>query len=389
MRSTKPNEQFEWFSELIRQIYEASAEPSRWSETVGAIARAMGGLQAVLFTPFAGPDSGGLMFPWQVEEKDLTLYGTKYIDHDLWAQAGQRKGLFQDGAVLLDEDLVDHEALLASVYYREFLGPMGVGRLCSGIVFGGAPGLPATALSVYRGPDDPFGSKDRELMRLLVPHLSRSLGLMHRLNQARYQLESLHAALNRLSFGIFLLNRDMAVIHTNLAAQAVLARADGLQLDPKRRLTALGTQRSDGVRLEDWLNQVVALPQWQHNNFGASFEAARSAPNTNYDVQCCPLEASDPLSKSEGARHIVFVIDPHRLEMPTLEQLRRQFALTPAEGRVALAMMKGGSYKEVAASLYVSEETIRTQIRAIYAKTRTSDKAGLTRLVLSLSKALI
>ena len=92
---------------------------------------------------------------------------------------------------------------------------------------------------------------------------------------------------------------------------------------------------------------------------------------------------------SQGARHIVFVTDPHRLEIPTVEQLRRQFALTPAEARVTLAMMKGGSYKEVAASLCVSEETIRTQIRAIYAKTRTSDKAGLTRLVLSLSKALI
>lgn len=26
------------------------------------------------------------MFPWRVEEKDLMLYGTQYISHDIWAR---------------------------------------------------------------------------------------------------------------------------------------------------------------------------------------------------------------------------------------------------------------------------------------------------------------
>lgn len=389
MQSTIQAARLEQFSGLVHQIYAASAEPSRWPETVGAVAQAMGAMQAVLFTPYVAPGCGGLMFPWQVEEKDLILYGTKYINHDIWAQGAQRKGLIKDGAVALDEELVPQEELLASIYYREFLRPMGVGRLCSGVVFEGAPGLPSTVLSIYRGPDDPFGPPEREFMSLLVPHLSRSLGLMHRLNQARYALESLRAALNRLTVGVFLLNQQMEVIHANTAAQQVLSRGDGLRLDEQQHITATAFQQPAGPRLEAWLTQLSATPEQQRGSFGDTFEVARNEPKARYSLQCCPLAPSDPLAKGEGAHHIVFVTDPQRLELPTPDQLQKQFGLTPAEARVTHAMVQGGSYSDVAQALGVSEETIRTQIRATYAKTHTSDKASLTRMVLSLGKAIV
>ena len=389
MQSTEQAARLEQFSGLVHQIYASSAEPGRWPETVGAIAQAMGAKQAILFTPYIGPGAGGLIFPWQVEEKDLILYGTKYINHDLWAHSAQRKGLIQDGAVALDEELVPQEDLLASIYYQEFLRPMGVGRICSGAVFEGAPGLPSTVLSIYRGPDDPFDRKDREFMSLLVPHLSRSLGLMHRLNHARYQIESLRAALNRLTVGVFLLDQQLGVIYANTTGQQVLDRADGLQLDVNKRITAVGFQQTNGLRLEAWLARLVATPEQKRDSFGATFEVARSEPKARYSIQCCTLESSDPLVKNEGARHIVFVTDPHRVELPAPELLQRLLGLSPAEARVTHAIVQGGSYSSVAKSLNVSEETVRTQIRSAYAKTHTSDKASLTRMVLSLSKAIV
>lgn len=377
------------FSNLIHQVYAASAEPSRWPDTVGEVAQAFGAIQAVLFTPYVGPSSGGLMFPWQVTEKDLFLYGTQYIRHDLWAQSAQRKGLIQDGMVALDEDLVSQQELLASIYYREFLSTMGVGRICSGVVFEGSPGLPATVLSVYRRPDDPFGPQERELMRLLVPHLSRSLGLMHRLNQAHHQVASLRAALNRLSVGVFLLDHALAVVHANTAGHQVLERGDGLTLDAKRRLAAASQSRVTAVRLETWLADLIALPEAERGSFSNTFEVQRSDARQTYSVQCCTFEPNDPLAVGEGAVHIVFVTDPRRVELPSPQDLQKLLGVTPAEARVACALVQGGSYRKLAAAQGVSEETVRTQIRSVYAKTRTADKAGLTRLVLSLGKAQI
>lgn len=103
-----------------------------------------------------------------MEERDLIRWATQYIDHDVWSQSAQRKGLWRDGNVVTDEDLLPQEELRASVFCREFLSTMGVARVCTGAFFEGAPGLPATCLSGYRGPDDPpFGRNDREFMRPL------------------------------------------------------------------------------------------------------------------------------------------------------------------------------------------------------------------------------
>lgn len=387
----KPN-RLEQFSGLVHLIYAASAEPSRWPDAVAAVAQSMQGMQACLLTPYVGPHSGGLLFPWRVEEKDLIRWATKYIDHDVWSQSGMRKGFWRDGNVVTDEDLLPQDELRASVFYREFLSTMGVARLCCGLIFSGAPGLPATAFSVYRGPDDAaFGPPDREFMRLLVPHLSRSLGLMHRLGLARQQVASMRAALNRLSVGVFLLDASMGVLFANAAGQQVLARADGLHRDAQGRLNGRGRPgtRTGASRLEHWLADLVALPEQARPGFGDVFKLHRSQADAHYSVQCCPLAPEDPLLLGEGAHHIVFVTDPRQVEMPASADLQAQLGLTPAECRVTHGLAQGDSYKQVAATLGIGAETVRSHVKAIYAKTRTNNKAGLTRLVLSLARAAV
>ena len=92
----KPN-RLEQFSDLVHLIYAASAEPSRWPDAVAAVAQSMQAQRTLLFTPFVGPAHGGLLFPWQIEEKHLALWGSKYIDHDVRAQNAQRKGVGKRG----------------------------------------------------------------------------------------------------------------------------------------------------------------------------------------------------------------------------------------------------------------------------------------------------
>ena len=387
----EPN-RLEQFSDLVHRIYAASAEPNRWPDAVAAVAQSMGGMQACLLTPYAGPHNGGLLFPWRVEEKDLVRWATKYIDHDVWSQSALRKRLWRDGNVVTDEDLLSQEELRASVFYKEFLSPMGVARLCTGAIFSGAPGLPATTLSVYRGPDDPaFGPHDREFMRLLVPHLSRSLGLMHRLGLARQQVASMRAALDRLSVGVFLLDASMGVLFANQAGQQVLARGDGLRQDAQGCLNGRGRPGPGTIarRLEHWLADLVALPELQRPGFGEVFKLHRSQANAHYNVQCCPLSPEDPLLLGEGAHHIVFVTDPRQVDMPAQADLQAQLGLTPAECRVTNGLAQGATYREVACTLGIGEETVRSHVKSVYAKTRTNNKAGLTRLVLSLAKATV
>ncbi len=101
------------------------------------------------------------------------------------------------------------------------------------------------------------------------------------------------------------------------------------------------------------------------------------------------LAPEDPLLLGEGAHPIVFVTDPRQVDLPESADLQAQLGLTPAECRVTHGLAQDATYREVAGTFGIGEETVRSHVNSIHAKTRTNNKAGLTRLVLSLTRAAV
>jgi DNA-binding CsgD family transcriptional regulator len=85
---------------------------------------------------------------------------------------------------------------------------------------------------------------------------------------------------------------------------------------------------------------------------------------------------------------VAFATDPERLELPGIVQLQQLLGLTSAEARVATATVQGGTNRDVANTLSISEETVRAPCKSIYSKIHIGDKASLTRVPLSLGKAI-
>jgi hypothetical protein len=151
------------------------------------------------------------------------------MQHDVWVQAGFAKGLIREGNTVLDSDLVPVEEFEKSKIYREHLRLFDIGRLCSGIVFdGSSPDLTATFVSVVRGIRKPFSLAEREKMQMLVPHLSRGLGLMYRLRDADLKAAASLATLDRLASGAILIDRSGRICYGNSEALRVLAAKDGV-----------------------------------------------------------------------------------------------------------------------------------------------------------------
>jgi DNA-binding CsgD family transcriptional regulator len=63
--------------------------------------------------------------------------------------------------------------------------------------------------------------------------------------------------------------------------------------------------------------------------------------------------------------------------------LSTTFDLTPAEARVAAAIVAGGSPEQCARDLSVKVSTVRSHLVAIYRKTGATGQADLVRLILS------
>jgi DNA-binding CsgD family transcriptional regulator len=78
---------------------------------------------------------------------------------------------------------------------------------------------------------------------------------------------------------------------------------------------------------------------------------------------------------------IVFIRDPNRL-ISAITRLQGLFQLTPTEARIAQELANGKSLTEIAASHRASPQTVRKQLKAIFAKTGTNRQAQCVAAIL-------
>lgn len=378
--------------EVIGRIYDGALQPEAWSGIVRAIVEFVGGAKGLILTSTTRPDQGGFVFPYGLSESALQQWADRYIEHDLWTQAGVRKNVFREANVVLDEELVSEQEFLGSVLYQEFFRPLRVARLCAGIVFGqGTPGVPPTACSVYRDISDPrFGEEERDRMRLLIPHVSRAFGVLYRLRDADLKLAATRAALDRLGSGIVLLDPRGGVVHANRAARRALDEADGLALRAPRPGSSERRLSAEAPRvladLEAAIADCLRPTALEAPHFSKTLSVPRSSGRADLVLQFAPLPPANPFGDDRGqARAIVFITErdsPIELDHALLARL---YGLTPSEAALAERLAGGDPLAAAAASHGIAESTARSHLARIFEKTGTHRQAELVKLLVSLA----
>jgi DNA-binding CsgD family transcriptional regulator len=121
---------------------------------------------------------------------------------------------------------------------------------------------------------------------------------------------------------------------------------------------------------------------------------------TGAGVRSIPIAASDGQSPfivhvipvrglardifSQGVA-VVVAMPVDRAAVPSAELLQGLFDLTPAEARVARGIGEGGTIESLAAELGLSRETVRSQLRAVFAKVGVTRQADLVALLSGLA----
>jgi len=370
--------------DVVGRIYDAALDFKRWPQVLSDVVRFVGGSKGLMFTPLSKPSDGGFAVPHGIPHTMLAQWEARYLQHDVWAQAGARLDVYRDGNVVLDAELVPEREFLDSVVYKELLAPVGVARLCCGIIFGrSAQGMLPTVCSVFRdAAESRFGDAERRKLQLVVPHLSRAFGVTYRLRDAEFRLATTLSALDQIRTGIALVNSAGEITHVNLAGRRSVDERDGLSLrgailfaDDKR------AQRAIDQALRDCLaNDVVEVP-----HFSCGVHVPRCSGAGHYVLQFAALSARNELSSSRSAaRAIAFINDPKAPIPLNAGLLKRLFNLTAAEVSLAERLVAGDTALEAAVRRSISEATARTHLRRIFEKTNTRRQAELVKLLMSL-----
>jgi DNA-binding CsgD family transcriptional regulator/PAS domain-containing protein len=316
------------------------------------------------------------------------------MHEDPYVSSAMERGLLVEGVAVNGDDLVSPEALHNTEFYRELWRPLDIERVCSGVVFDGtdARKLP-TALSVYRSRREPrFQADDVDLMRRLLAHLSRALGVMFHLRDSEWRVAASLAALDRLAGGVVLLDARRRIQFANRAAQETLRRADtllagsavsadgeGLALHP--RLKAHDRAFRDALARA---LRPLAADDVEHFSEALILPDAGGRPACV--VHAAPLVPTPSFATGGApAAPVVFVYDHARAAAVAPQTLVDLFGMTPAEARAALQILQGGGVAEMAARAGISENTFKSQLKEAYLKSHTHRQADLLKLLLALA----
>jgi DNA-binding CsgD family transcriptional regulator/PAS domain-containing protein len=373
----------EQLSALIGSIYDTTLDSSRWPGVLEKVTTFMNGKASVLGMHNAAVRTGNAFFSWGDDPEHTQRYFEQYIKINptvvplnLHVKAGE---------VFSFSTVMPYEEFCRSRMYIEWAKPQGYGDFTHVLVeksatsfahFGTAHGLQ----------ESPANDNARHRMRLLAPHVCRAVAIAKIIDLNKVEAAMLADAVDGVAAGVFLVRADGGIAYANASARWLLGEKNALR-------------EADGV--------LTVFDPAAREALGGAFAAAVSG-----DIALGRRGLAVPLVARDGERYVAHVLSltagarrqagnnyaavaavfVHKaaLQRPTLiEAVAKHFQLTPSELRVLFAIVEVRGVPEVAAVLGISEETVKTHLKHVFAKTDTNRQADLVKLIAGYANPLV
>ena len=375
-------QELEEISSLTGEIYDAALNPALWVGVLAKCVRFVGGAGAALFSKDAASKTGDVAYHVGIEPYYRQLYFEKIIKLDPLT-IGQFYAEVEEPVAVAD--IMAYDEFLQTRAYREWGQPQGIVDVLN--VALDKTATSAAMFCVFRHARD--GRVDDEMrrrMRLIVPHMRRSVLIGRVIDLGTAEAASFADTLDGISDGIVLVDAFGRIVHANASGHALLAEGSVLSA-AGRKLVA------NDASAEQALHDVFLAAASGDAAVGVKGIAvpltARSGERHVAHVLPLTSGARRRAGTSYAAVAAVFV---HKaaLETPSPpEVIARTFNLTPSELRVLLGIVEVGGVPETAMALGIAETTVKTHLRRLYAKTGTGRQAELVKLVAGFTNPLV
>lgn len=379
-------------SELIDFIYQGALDPQVWNKILPALAEWLDSPMAMLFTPTVVPQSGGFYFNHGIPEMAMELWRTRYQSMDVWTSTAIANNRIQDGQIFTGDDNVPSQDLVKTIWYQELLSKIGIGQVLTNIIFGlNSTSSYPTVLAYYRSLDDNgFDDQDRFKSSLLLPHISRAMGMAIRLRNAEYQVATSLIALNSLPHGILLIGENEEVVFSNQAAEQILNLNDGLYLQARKNERVGTYLMASQSTVQSSLDEAIRESIKPNVLATAHFSKALAIPRPSrqqilsLNFSSLPPQHDFAVGSHLMPRAVVFISDSAAKIEINHALLKEAYALTKAEIRTAEWLLEGKNLEQVSVEFGLSVNTLKTHLQHIYEKTNTSNRATLVKLLIAL-----
>lgn len=369
-------------SDLIAAIYDAAFDPSRWPDALERTARFMDATGATYVTHDAARKEGNPVYTFG---GDAALNARYFSETVKFNPALVPISLYHEpGDVFHLSELVPVEEVRRSRLFRDWMQPSDWGDFTHALIEKSGTRFATFGVAHPLG-RSPASDDAKARLRLLAPHVLRVAEISRTMEAQRVAVDGMTAALDRLSAGVFLVRADGEYVYANPSALKFLAEAELLsEFEGRLRPTSAEAARLLADALQASVSDLAMASQPVAIPLGTS-------AGDNWVWHLVSLRQG---SRQLAGRHYdaVAAIFIHRAEVrrPTLVQVTTaRFKLTAAEARVLFAILAAEGVAETAQVLGLSEDTVKTHLKRIYAKTGVSGQAELFKLLLSYANPLL
>lgn len=361
--------------QAIEMIYAAVTEPSQWPIALEALARWTRSELASLVLHDVHASSRSALW-WFGVDPALVAEDESWAPKNPFMAAGA--SLIRSGWVCNSEDVLPSRDAMRTEYYHEYLRKIGVVSHIGACIVRESDAASFLFLPRKVGKPPP-AAKDVAFIRALMPHLSRAMAIHRRLGELSVANLTTRELLDRLPFGVVLLDRRERALLLNRTAEEILAARDGLALSAHGQLAT--TRSSINGALARIVHEACQTGAGKGSGPGGPMLVPRPSGLRPFAVLVSPIRLRDHQAGSGVPVAAVFLTDPECQPDDPRQLLQRLYGLTPAESGVARLLFEGRQVTEIAEELSITRGTARLYVKRILAKVGCRSQSDLVRVL--------
>jgi DNA-binding CsgD family transcriptional regulator/PAS domain-containing protein len=366
--------------DLVTAIYGAALEPQELPHVLERLAQLCGGI----WTPMAVMPLGhqGSALTLQNAGFDpgfLTFFHQNYTTPDRNPSI-PRMMATPPGTFVLREEHYSDAAWERIDMYRDVYVPIG------GYASLGAPLLKTkdyfALIGMVRAKSQgAYEGRQLKLLERALPHLQRATQILLRLNALEARQAADEALWDRLPFGVFILDESGRILWGNRMGESIIATKDGLA---SRGGLLLASASDENAALHRLIGRAALTGTARGLDSGGALALSRPSARRPLAVLVAPFATTRVEQLLPGRRPavVVMVSDPTAKPSAAPELLAALYNLTGREAALAALLLEGLDLRDAAERLGFSMNTLRTHLRAVFAKTGTRRQAELVALLL-------
>ncbi|MEH6814886.1 MAG: helix-turn-helix transcriptional regulator [Motiliproteus sp.] len=367
--------------DTVTDIYSAPGNIDNWSVAVESVTKVVGGDTGVYFA-LNGEDMGTeVSAEFGYDQEDIALYQSGYgAETDIRFQ--YMHNLIPGQAFREFEFVTDEQGYRDSKWIQFQKKKYGLFWCMSAHI--STHNLWHDIIAVNRL-EDKGAHTDAEKagLQTLLPHLSRAMELHRTMSRLESRYGAVLSVLDKLLVGLIITDTNKRVVVSNSAAKQAAETSGAFQITSEGLIKiAHDTQYRQFAEL---LERTVQTTSKQGHDAGGVVAVPSNGRFGCLLFEVMPIRDDGFSDASQIHGAAVFVIDPDRSETVDLTGISKIFGLTEAESNITRKLVDGMTLDQISETRGASIQTVRSQLKTMFAKTGAKSQTDVVRLALKAS----